>query len=47
MMLHDAMMSEMAQKAAKRENKRVPRIEIEKSPGQNMSTFFADMRYGA
>lgn len=47
MMLHGAMMSQTAQKAAKRENKRVPRVEIEKSPGQNVSTFFADMRYGA
>lgn len=47
MMLRDAMMSQMVQKAAKRENKRVPRVEIEKSPGQNVSTFFTDMRYSA
>lgn len=46
MMLHDAMMSQTAHKAAKRENKRVPCVEIEKSPRQNVSTFFADMRYG-
>lgn len=44
MMLYNAMMSQMAQKAGKRENKRVPRVEIEKFPGQNVSTFFADMR---